>query len=496
VGLAILGAAADAWLSRRRSENKPQQQEGGQQLRPRLWAVFVCTASYGLLIKGLTLTLFQYSVTILAMQVIARTENTIELVQGLAARGMGLAAAFIVTYAMVIPGIKVVLLILGQVLQHGGAPWQLRWARRCILTVQAVSKWAAPDMFAYILLLCLFRGLDKPPNLLSEMQFGLGFSCYVVFCVGSTISSLGIPVPNVPAKPREVTSKEQESQPQVRTSRRMGWPTLALVAALAASFIVLLAVGVALPVMELRLDMALLYEEKPQLKPLASFLSTLDLPELMHEVVSGRSCLLTLMADISQGSISSGLAFMMYAVFTVLLPFLDMLALLLSACRLRSSSGHAGTSDAATSAARILGKLSMLDVSVVGIVVVVLSMTSMRHSGVIVSMREGVLFLLLAVLCRYAASFAVRRALAAGRSSEEPGGRPKGGEERRGAEGDGVEEEGGKQDSNGVANPALDVNEELEASREEAKALQHSQNQTQTQQPWASAGELEITVEV
>mmetsp|Transcript_93812 Transcript_93812/g.235543 ORF Transcript_93812/g.235543 Transcript_93812/m.235543 type:complete len:473 (+) Transcript_93812:86-1504(+) len=420
VGLAILGAAADAWLSRRRSENKPQQQEGGQQLRPRLWAVFVCTASYGLLIKGLTLTLFQYSVTILAMQVIARTENTIELVQGLAARGMGLAAAFIVTYAMVIPGIKVVLLILGQVLQHGGAPWQLRWARRCILTVQVVSKWASPDMFAYILLLCLFRGLDNPPMLISQVQFGLGFSCYAVFCVGSTISSLGFPVPDLRSEAREVTRQERESQPQVEMSRRMGWPTLPLVAALVASFIVFLAVGMTLPVMELRLDMALLYEEKPQLKPLEGYISTLHLPELMHEEVSGWTCLHTLVADISKGSINSCLAFMMYGVFTMLLPLMDVIALLIAACLMRISGSHAGLggSDPALTAARVLGKLSMLDVSIVGIVVIVLSMREMRQSGVIVSMREGVPVLLAAVICRYAASFIVNRAHASSKCSE------------------------------------------------------------------------------
>mmetsp|Transcript_20410 Transcript_20410/g.51022 ORF Transcript_20410/g.51022 Transcript_20410/m.51022 type:complete len:497 (-) Transcript_20410:40-1530(-) len=438
VSLAALGAAADAWLRWHRLEKQHLQKW------PSLWALFTLVASYALLIPGLSLMLFKYSLSILTMEVTSRSENTIELVQGSADRGMVLAAAFIATYAMAIPAVKVVLLILGQALQRGGRPGQVRWARRCILTVQAVSKWASPDMFAYILMLCLFRGLDKPPNLKSEMHLGLGFSCFAVFCVGSTVSSLGVPLPSLPADARE-TAEVGERQAKV-TCRLAGWPALALVVALTVAFTTLLLVGMTLPVMELRLDMALLYEKKPQLKPLQGFINELHLPELMHEDVSGWTCLLTLAADIAKGNVNSGLAFVLYGVFTFLLPFLDMLALLFAACCMhRSSKGSDGgvgsksdncsrTSDDGSSssgsssgsscsarrsssrgadfalaASHVLGKLSMLDVSIMGVVVIVLSMESMRENGVILSMRLGIPILLGAEICHYLAWFVLCR---------------------------------------------------------------------------------------
>jgi len=418
VGLALLGAVADAWLSRRQSGEKDRQQ---QQQRPRLWALFALVASYALLIPGLALTLFQYSLSILTMEVTSHTENTIELVQGTAGQGMFLAAAFITTYAMIIPVVKVALLILGQLLQRGGRPGQVLWARRCILTVQVVSKWASPDMFAYILMFCLFRGLDKPPNLRSEMQLGLGFSCFTVFCVGSTISSLGIPVPSLSEEAREAIAGGAERGAKVRTSRLVGRPALALVAALAVAFAALLAVGVALPVMELRLDMALLYSQKPQLKLLESFINSLRLPELMHEEVSGWTCLLTLAKDISKGSVNSGLALVMYGVFTILIPFLDMLALLLAACSMRSGSDSLNTwrTKAALAASRVLWKLSMLDVSIMGVVVIVLSMENLRQNGVILAMRQGIPVLLGAEICHYLAWFIVRRVHASLAASSE-----------------------------------------------------------------------------
>jgi len=312
---------------------------------------------------------------------------------------------------MAIPGIKVVLLLLGQVLQCGSKPGHVRWARRCIQTVQVISKWACPDMFAYILMLCLFRGLNKPPNLQSSMELGLGFSCFTIFCVGSTVSSLGIRVPSLPAEARDVPSEEGERLP-VKMSCLVGWPTFASVTALAVIFVALLGAGVILPVMELRLDMALLYERKPELKLLEQFINDLHLPELMHEEVSVWTCLRTLSGEILQGSVNSGLAFLMYGVFATLMPLLHMLTLVLAASRMRggSCSPNSRRPNPALAVSRVLGKMSMLDVSIRGVVVIVLSMVSMRDSGVILSIQKGIPLLIGAEICRYLAAFLVSRA--------------------------------------------------------------------------------------
>merc|ERR1712226_666148 len=61
--------------------------------------------------------------------------------------------------------------------------------------VQAMSKWACPDLFAYILMAYLFRSLHKPPHLLSSFQLDVGFTCFSVFCIGSTLATLGLRVP-------------------------------------------------------------------------------------------------------------------------------------------------------------------------------------------------------------------------------------------------------------------------------------------------------------
>ena len=51
-----------------------------------------------------------------------------------------------------------------------------------------ISKWACPDMIAYIFLLYLVRHLNRPP-INGLFTLDIGFACYTLFCWGSTISS-------------------------------------------------------------------------------------------------------------------------------------------------------------------------------------------------------------------------------------------------------------------------------------------------------------------
>merc|ERR1719277_548105 len=110
-------------------------------------------------------------------------ENTVGLVQSLAEEHMLLAAGLVTAYAMVLPAVKVVLLFLSMALRHGDSR-RVRWARWCAIAVRALSKWASPDMFAYILMMYLFRSINKPPQLpqlSSDLRLGLGFTCFCVF---------------------------------------------------------------------------------------------------------------------------------------------------------------------------------------------------------------------------------------------------------------------------------------------------------------------------
>merc|ERR1712110_1240976 len=59
---------------------------------------------------------------------------------------------------------------------------------------------------------------------------------------------------------------------------------------------------------------------------------------------------------------------------------------------------------------RIIKKLSMLDVAIMGVVVVVMSLISLRSKGVIVAARGGLLALFGAEICHYVAYYLVTRA--------------------------------------------------------------------------------------
>merc|ERR1712228_1010621 len=98
----------------------------------------------------------------------------------------------------------------------------------------------------------------------------------------------------------------------------------------------------------------------------------------------------------------------MFGGFALCLPVVDMLVLLLATCRLFRSPAQSGSAMIAVS--RVMRKLAMLDVAVVGMAVVVLSLQSFRDKGVILSLRWGMLALVGAVVCHYLMAFLVGRA--------------------------------------------------------------------------------------
>merc|ERR1719188_2972291 len=113
--------------------------------------------------------------------------------------GGRLGAFSVVLFAVVVPAMKLVALIAADILRRGSPTVRrLTWARWCLQTVQIVSKWASPDMFAYIFLLYLMRMLNKPPFLGGEAVLDKGSTCFVLFCVFSTVATLGIELPANP----------------------------------------------------------------------------------------------------------------------------------------------------------------------------------------------------------------------------------------------------------------------------------------------------------
>jgi len=260
----------------------------------------------------------------------------------------------------------------------------------------------------------LFRSLNKPPSLLSEMQLGLGFTCFSAFCVGSTIASLGIRTPSLPEEAQDAAAPVEKTGavaiPSVMPTSRWGRMAQVAVVVLAVGFAVLLCIGVTLPCMELHLDMNLLYVAQPALKELSFIIDSLGLPDLMHTQVSVLDTIQHTCAWALKGDVNAGIAFLMYAVLVALVPILDMLLLLvLAAISARSAkpSQVSKTQQTLRAISHVLRKVGMLDVSLMGVFVVVLSMTTLREDGVILSMSGGALALLGAEVCHYLTAFLV-----------------------------------------------------------------------------------------
>merc|ERR1712151_660157 len=182
----------------------------------------------------------------------------------------------------------------------------------------------------------------------------------------------------------------------------------AAVLGLSVAFYVLICIGMSLPCMELRLDMDLLYEVKPDLKALSGLIDGLGLPVLLHTTVSVQGAIQSLTRWALNGEVNSVIALFMFGVLVVAFSALDVLSMLLSAfiaqfvgspwaCRARRIlCGVSG----------VLRKLCMLDVSLVGIFLVVLTLRNLRDHGVILDLRQGAFVLLGAEACRYLAMLA------------------------------------------------------------------------------------------
>lgn len=230
----------------------------------------------------------------------------------------------------------------------------------------------------------LFRSLDEPPHLLSAMQLDVGFACFSVFCVGSSLATLALHVPE------DAKSLEDANPSRGRLFKPKHVRTMVMV--LAVLCFGLLGVGVFLPCMDLRMDLQLLYKNKPGLKALAPVLESYHIQELMHAEVSVWRCMCALAGWMSYGEMTAAIAFVMYAVFVVALTVIDMLVLVYASLHYDCQ---------AVAISRKLKKLSMLDVSIMGIVVVVMSLRNLRSKGVIISIRYGLGVLLAAEICHY-----------------------------------------------------------------------------------------------
>eukprot|EP00930_Biecheleria_cincta_P071604 TRINITY_DN5908_c0_g2_i1.p1 TRINITY_DN5908_c0_g2~~TRINITY_DN5908_c0_g2_i1.p1 ORF type:complete len:508 (-),score=87.47 TRINITY_DN5908_c0_g2_i1:316-1809(-) len=363
--------------------------------REPLWVKCLLFVSYGYLIPGLAMKLFSFNLLLDCGPqnkfsigpnggfggddaVPGTSESMLGLIKLLHQTGGDLAAIIVIIYAMVIPALKLVLLF---------TAWMSSGtrARRCTQVVQNISKWACPDMFAYIFLMYLVKQLSHPPQFLAQGHTCLGFTFFTIFCVGSTVASLGIRVPD-----REHGCWQKAGR-MLREQR-----LIFAVAPLCLAFVGFFVVGLNKPVMELAVGKLNGMTE--------SLLTQLHLKEKLHAEVTIIDCVTNLLKGIERGETNDILSFLLIAFFVVVMTTADMMVLLLIAVLVKT--GRFGRMW--MKFAWYLKKLSMLDVTCMGILVVTLCMSMYKKDGVIVSFAPGVWYLVAAEILHYITYYLVK----------------------------------------------------------------------------------------
>jgi uncharacterized paraquat-inducible protein A len=361
----------------------------------------------------------------------AITESMVSVTRMLFKTGNILGGSLVALYAFIIPSAKMVLLVLGEA-------WRSGWPRRsraCVRAVQFVSKWACPDLFAYVLLLHLVRALPVHFHLIEARgHLDVGFSCFSVFCVCSTIASLWIPLPSASGDFSALSSREDDEQrhgqatsqtialrlsadegaePQksgmLRFLGRRGVFWLVLCLALASAS--LLAAGVLTPCMGLQLRVGSLVQPAGPLPAEAlPFLERLDLESQVNSRVSLWDCMRNLLHYALAGYGNSILALAIFAVFVIGITAMDLVFLVVTTNLLvfqfptsLKEDQDAGHHHHPWAVAHSLQHASMLGPAIMGVVVTCLAADNFKKQGVEIFMLPGLCILLVAELLHYAA---------------------------------------------------------------------------------------------
>jgi hypothetical protein len=377
--------------------------------RPALWVLTLILQAYILLIPGLFQVLFSFKVgiTLLGFHIIITsgphgnphplTESTVSVIQLLYETGGWLGAGLVTFYAIVVPLIKIICLGLGEYWRASSDPNEVRRSRSAILFVQYISKWACPDMFAYLLLLYLLRHLPEHSAGLIEApaKLDIGFSCFAIFCVMSTFTSLAIEPPECEKDPDAVAAASAESKERTLSPKGIFILTILFVSI----FTVLLGIGLGLPVMGLEVDkQAILAPRGPVPDFLSPVLDYIHISEIVNSQVPVWDCISALSTwawQNAEGNCLLGLV--MLLVFAVIFPCLDMFLLLWAAYDLYQNR----VPNAAMSYAKVVGKISMLDVFCMGVIVVTLAAGMYHRMGVNVFLEQGIWLLIGAEVVHY-----------------------------------------------------------------------------------------------
>jgi len=412
VGFVLLVCGAAAYADSMRKE--PRRNNA-----PSYLTATVLLCSYMLLIPGLFSTLFSFliGVDMIGINILLSQEDgsepsqveksTITAIELLFKTGGQLGAWLLIIYAIVVPVVKLVLISVAEARRHDQDVEKVKSARKYINFVQLISKWACPDMFAYIFLLYLFRHLDGlssgPARLHAPAELGVGFACFTLFCVGSTFAAVAVDPPEVPVD-------EEENRPAPPwTVRLVPLPSLhVVIAVLLGAFAVFYVAGMLLPFMGMRLDSAMLIQPVGPLPASAqTFIDQLHIEDMVHSDVSFARCAYALLQYSMDGELCIIFAMIMVLVFAMLFPVVDMCVLMWASWKMGHQPPDVEAATNALKTARWLKHGCMLDVALMGVVVVTFAGAAYKKQGVILLMMPGLGVLFLAEVVHYVAYYLV-----------------------------------------------------------------------------------------
>lgn len=434
VVICILGAIVIACLVAQcvdSSFNWSAQREGA----PRGWLLGLLLASYAMLIPGVYWKLFQFNLTLqLKLTPVtpsiyytvtsdshgnpgAASESTLGLIRLLIEEGTWPAAYLVAFYAIVVPVFKLILILFGESWRFSSNPSNIERSRMCIHIIQVISKWAAPDMLAYIVLFYLVRNMNHPPRMLSAADLDIGFLCYAVFCMLSTLASSFIRPPESSHVDRRVPHPIFSQGISHKAMTCISW-------AMVATFAVLVGIGMVSPCMALALnDNMLVWPTGPVPTYMSGALHALNLNKGMVENMNTVRMISRFCAWTTQGEPVILFAALLVIFFVILIPILDMLTLGLA---VHCAALHAPIPDGQSPAeqmlkspgsstnfmevSNVLHHLCMLDVYVMSLVVVVLTLGGMySKKGLELSLAWGLFPLILAEIVHQATYYTVAR---------------------------------------------------------------------------------------
>lgn len=371
--------------------------------RPATWVLALMVCSYLLLIPALFATLFNMKIgAVDALVLEEASDSTIEFIHLLGDTGSWLGAVLVAIFAILVPLVKIVLLVLGEFWRCSNDRRRIQAARVCIRFVQIISKWACPDIIAYIFLFYLVRHLNRPP-INGLFSLDVGFTCFTLFCWGSTISSLGV---HLPALDEDMKAASKEPWP-LRVLGRKGTAVTMFVIQMV--FVVCFVLGMSWSCLGLRLDQNILANNGlPQWQ--IDVMVNLRVAEHAKADVTIFQCIEKLLKTQAESfDANAMLSTVMLAVFVLGLTLLDMLVLSVTSLQILSSPENSEDNRCnLITLTKHLKKLAMLDVLILGIVVVVLSGSVYRKQGLVLSPGWGLLALGGAEVMHYLAYGLVR----------------------------------------------------------------------------------------